>query len=60
MKVNAIEACSCVVPLEKGVAFATRAVQERHFTLVRLRTDAGIEGIGFCYAGHKAGHLTTL
>lgn len=60
MKVTALEACTCVVPLEKGVAFATRAVQERHFTLVRVRTDTGVEGIGFCYSGHKAGHLSTL
>ncbi|MBI2460260.1 MAG: hypothetical protein HYV61_01815 [Candidatus Rokubacteria bacterium] len=39
MKVTALEARTCVVPLEKGVAFATRAVRERHFTLVRVRTD---------------------
>lgn len=60
MKVTALEACTCVVPLDEGVAFATRAVQERHFTLVRLRTDTGSEGIGFCYSGHKAGHLVTM
>ena len=60
MKVTTLEACTCAVPLEKGVAFATRAVQERHFTLVRVRTDTGSEGIGFCYSGHKGGHLVTL
>jgi len=60
MKVTALEACTCVVALRKGVAFATRAVRERHFTLVRVRTDADVEGIGFCYAGHKAGRLVTL
>ncbi len=60
MKVVALEACTCVVPLENGIAFSTRAVGERHFTLVRVVTDTGAEGIGFCYGGHKAGHLVTL
>ena len=60
MKVIALEACTCVVPLGKGVAIATRALEERHFTLVRVRTDTGAEGIGFTYGGHKAGHLVTL
>ena len=60
MKATSLEACTCVVPLVNGVAFATRAVTERHYTLVRVRTDVGAEGIGFCYGGHKAGHLTTL
>ena len=60
MKVQRIEACTCVVPLEKGLAIATRALPERHYTLVRVVTDTGIEGIGFCYGGHKAGHLVTI
>ena len=60
MKVTKVEACTCVVPLDTGVAFSTRAVQERHYTLVRVHTDTGVDGIGFCYSGHKAGHLATL
>ena len=60
MKVTQLEACTCVVPLDSGVAFATRAVQERHFTLVRVRTDTGAEGLGFCYVGHKGGRIATL
>ena len=60
MKVTAVEACTCVVPLEEGLAIATRALRERHYTLVRVRTDAGSDGIGFCYGGHKAGHIVTL
>ncbi len=60
MKVVSVEATTCVVPLDVGIAFATRAVAERHFTLVRIRTDTGAEGIGFCYCGHKAGVLVTL
>ena len=60
MKVTAVEATTCVVPLERGIAFATRAVSERHYTLVRVRTDTGAEGIGFCYGGTRGGRLATL
>ena len=60
MQVVSLESCTCVVPLEAGVAFATRAIQERHYTLVRVRTDTGAVGIGFCYGGNKAGHLVTV
>ncbi len=60
MKITSVEASTCVVPLDGGVAIATRALSERHYTLVRVRTDTGTEGIGFCYGGHKAGNLATL
>ena len=39
MKIRAIEACTCVVPLDSGLAIATRALRERHFTLVRVQTE---------------------
>jgi len=60
MKVTSVEACTCVVPLDRAFAMATRSFQERQFTLVRVRTDTGAEGIGFTYSGHKAGHLVTI
>ena len=60
MKIISVEACTCVVPLDRGVAIATRAVRERHYTLVRVRTDAGVDGVGSCYVGHKGGRLATL
>ena len=60
MRIISVEAATCVVPLEGGIAFATRAVQERHYTLVRVRSDSGGEGVGFCYAGHKGGGVVTL
>lgn len=60
MRVTAVEATTCVVPLDLGIAIATRAVRERHYTLVRVRTDAGVDGIGFCYGGHKGGRIVTL
>ncbi len=60
MRVTTVEAATCVVPLDSGIAFATRAVQERHYTLVRVRSDSGAEGIGFCYGGHRGGRVVTL
>ena len=43
MKVTSVEACTCVVPLDSGVAIASRAISERHYTLVRVRTDTGTQ-----------------
>ena len=60
MKVTSLEATTCVVPLDGGIAIATRALTERHYTLVRIRTDSGAEGIGFCYGGNRGGALATL
>ncbi|MAF54400.1 MAG: racemase [Chloroflexi bacterium] len=60
MKVTSVEATTCVVPLDSGIAIATRAVTERHYTLVRVRTDAGVEGIGFCYGGNRGGSIATV
>ncbi len=60
MRIISVEAATCVVPLEGGIAFATRAVQERHYTLVRVRSDSGGEGVGFCYGGHRGGGVVTL
>jgi len=59
MQIKRLQACTCVVPIESPIAFSTRAITERHFTLVRLSVDSGAEGLGFCYSGHKAGHIVT-
>jgi L-alanine-DL-glutamate epimerase-like enolase superfamily enzyme len=53
----AVEAGTAVVPLDRVTSFATRTVAERHYGLVRVTTDDGLSGIGFCYAGHAAGQL---
>ena len=60
MKIIALEAATAVIPLARPVTFATRVVQERHFCLVRVRRDDGIEGLGYCHVGSRAGHLATL
>lgn len=56
-KIESVSSCAVRVPLDKVTSFATRTVSDRHYLLVRVRGDDGVEGIGFCYAGSKAGGL---
>jgi L-alanine-DL-glutamate epimerase-like enolase superfamily enzyme len=58
-RIEAVSACTARVPLEAATEFATRRVLAREYTLVRVRGDDGVEGIGFCYSGAQAGALTT-
>ncbi|HVE09854.1 MAG TPA: mandelate racemase/muconate lactonizing enzyme family protein [Paraburkholderia sp.] len=58
-RIVAVEARTVRVPLDRVTSFATRAVAARDYTLVRIRTADGHQGIGFCYGGHRAGSLVT-
>jgi L-alanine-DL-glutamate epimerase-like enolase superfamily enzyme len=60
MPVTSVLASTAVVPLDAGIAIATRAVQNREYTLVRVKNSSGLEGVGFCYGGSRAGHLSTI
>lgn len=57
-RVESVHACTAVVPLDVPTSFARRSVNERHYTLVRVRAR-GAEGIGFCYAGSLGGAVVT-
>lgn len=56
-KIIAVEAATAIIPLDHRTGFSTRTVNDRHYGLVKVHTDDGLTGIGFCYAGHTAGHL---
>ena len=58
-KIVSVEARTVHVPLRQATAFARRQVTSRDYTLVRLRTADGGEGIGHCYAGHSGGNVVT-
>jgi L-alanine-DL-glutamate epimerase-like enolase superfamily enzyme len=58
-RIVSVEARSISVPLDHVTSFATRKVSSRDYTLVRVRTADGHQGIGFCYAGSRAGTLVT-
>lgn len=47
MNVTEIESFAVSIPLPEPVAFATRVVEERDHTVVFVRTDEGIEGVGY-------------
>jgi L-alanine-DL-glutamate epimerase-like enolase superfamily enzyme len=58
-KIQSIEVCSAEIPLDKVTSFSNRTVTSRHYGLVKIRSSDGIEGLGFCYVGSKAGGLFT-
>ncbi len=58
-RIESVSACTVRVPLNAATAFSTRRVMAREYTLVRVRGDDGVEGIGFCYGGDNAGGLVT-
>lgn len=56
-KINAVDVCLARVPLNVTTRFSTRTVTARDYVLVKVLGDDGVTGIGFCYAGHKAGGI---
>ena len=58
-KIISVEACTVAVPLEHATAFSTRSVTTRYYSLVRVRDENGVEGIGFCYAGNAGGEVVS-
>src|ERR1700722_20156784 len=58
-RVVSVEARTVHIPLSRATAFARRQVTARDYTLVKIRTDDGVEGIGHCYAGHSGGNVVT-
>jgi len=58
-RIESVQACTVRIPLDNPTSFATRQVTARDYALVRVRTNDGVEGIGFCYGGSSAGGLVT-
>jgi L-alanine-DL-glutamate epimerase-like enolase superfamily enzyme len=56
-RIVAVEARTVSIPLAKPLAFSTRRVERREYTLVRIKTSDGIVGMGYCYCGHRGGQL---
>ena len=59
MKIDSVQAVTVAIPLQKPLSFSTRNVERREWCLVRIRTDAGVDGWGYCYGGNRAAHLVT-
>ncbi|MEQ8517288.1 MAG: mandelate racemase/muconate lactonizing enzyme family protein [Chromatocurvus sp.] len=58
--IESVEARIVRVPLDNVTSFATRTVSARDYCLVRVRTSDDLEGVGFCYAGSRAGALVAV
>ncbi len=58
-KIISVEARTVCIPLDSATAFARRQVTQREYSLVRIRTEDGLEGIGHCYGGHAAASLVS-
>ena len=54
-QVTSMEARTVSIPLREPLAFATRRVDQRQYTLARIGTADGLQGYGFCYSGDRAG-----
>lgn len=57
--ITEVHTCTVRVPLEQSLAFSTRGVTARDYSLVRVRDQDGVEGIGFNYAGSTGGPVVT-
>ena len=57
--IDSVSARTVAVPLPAPTSFSTRQVVERHYTLIRVKSSDGAEGIGFCYAGGHGGAVVT-
>ncbi len=59
-RIDAVQVRPVAVPLSISTAFSTREVRERQYVLVRVMTDDGCVGIGFCYAGNMGGRALAI
>ncbi len=58
-RITAVRSCTVRVPLDNPTSFSTRRVLARDYALVRVETDDGGHGIGFCYGGSSGGGVVT-
>ena len=56
-RIVSVEARTITVPLDIPTSFSTRQVFGRDYVVVRVRTEDGQEGQGFCYGGSRGGSL---
>lgn len=58
MRIAQITTQTVSVPIERPTAISTRSLGSREYVLVSVRTDEGLEGTGFTYAGTVGGAAT--
>ncbi|MFA5521750.1 MAG: mandelate racemase/muconate lactonizing enzyme family protein [Castellaniella sp.] len=58
-RIVSVQTRSIRIPLDHATSFSTRKVHARDYTVTRIRTADGHEGIGFCYGGSRGGVLVS-
>ena len=58
-RIVSVQARTISVPLDNATSFSTRKVFARDYTVVKIQTADGHEGIGFCYGGSRGGVMVT-
>ncbi len=56
-KIQSIDVCVAAIPLDNVTFFSRRAIDTRHYGLVKVRSTDGVTGLGFCYIGATAGEV---
>jgi len=56
-KIQSIDVCVVAIPLDNVTSFSRRAIDTRHYGLVKVQSTDGVVGIGFCYVGGTAGEI---
>jgi L-alanine-DL-glutamate epimerase-like enolase superfamily enzyme len=59
-KIVSVNVTAVRIPLERVTYFSNRAVSHRDYGLVKIASDDGTEGIGFCYVGNRGGELLPM
>ncbi|MGH8619472.1 MAG: mandelate racemase/muconate lactonizing enzyme family protein [Burkholderiales bacterium] len=59
-RIQSVSVCVARIPLDQVTSFATRTVSARDYCLVKVRSTAGVEGIGFCYVGSAGGRIAGI
>lgn len=55
--IKQVDAVAVSVPLKTVTSMSSRTVSERHYVVVRITTDSGVEGVGYTYAGNSGGKI---
>ena len=56
-KIASIAVTAARVPLDHVTSFSSRTVSARDYGLIKIRSDEGVEGVGFCYVGSAGGEI---
>jgi L-alanine-DL-glutamate epimerase-like enolase superfamily enzyme len=57
MKITSVRSATVAIPVRRPTAISTRQLSIREYVLVWLATDAGVEGLGYTYAGTLGGRV---